>query len=113
VVTVNQLRFLEVQRRLGEQIANQHLDALEAVLRRDYRVLSYLLRTGPESQTDGFALEDRILKIDYALMRVCFAVTQRLGLPQARWALIEMSQIVGHFANSMGERLAVAPESVR
>jgi hypothetical protein len=56
----------------------------------------------------GDALENRMLMIDYQIMRVFYLITRNLYPKQARRALEEMSDIVGHFANSMGERVAAS-----
>ena len=54
------------------------------------------------------ALEKRMLDIDYRLMRAWYRVSRSFSAAAARSALEEMSLVVAHFANSMGERAAAA-----
>lgn len=105
VATANQLRFREVQSELSLPAAD-HFDALRESLDRDYRVLSCLLQHAAEFEVRGYRLEQGMLKADYLLMKVWYALTRRIARSQARLALEEMTFIVGHFANTFGERAA-------
>jgi hypothetical protein len=102
VVMANQLAFPGVQ----AQIANAaiaDLDGLRASLDRDYAVLTYLLK---HTSTEESALEKRMLEINYRLMGAWYSVSATFSPTAARRALDEMTMVVAHFANSMGERAA-------
>ena len=106
VAMANQLSFLQVQSQLRAQVPLE-LDALQKALDRDYDVLTYLLKHASTSSNEG-ALEKRMLEINYRVMRACYRVSRSLSADFARQALEEMSMVVAHFANSMGESAAAA-----
>jgi hypothetical protein len=109
VAKANELQFLIIQDQLQRpDLSQEPLDPLGQALDRDYRFLTYLLRHASGLQIGGDALENRMLMIDYQIMKVFYLVTRNLYPKQARRALEEMSDIIGHFANSMGERVAAS-----
>lgn len=108
VIAANNLRFPEVQERLAEESGLQDLGPLHESLRRDYRLLTYLLRHAAGFQLRGITVEQRMLMIDFKVMQVWYALTKKFGGAQAGKALEEMSHILNHFANAMGERAASA-----
>ena len=105
VAAANQLSFPDV---VGRLQAGQELDPLRRMLERDCRLLEYLLHHTASLEVGGPTVEQRLLSIDFRLMRLWYAVTRRLASSQARRALEEMSEIVSHFANAMGERAAAS-----
>ena len=104
VAATNQLQFLAIQEALADQPRN--LDSLRVSLDRDYQVVTYLKRSAGEPDT--LILEQWMLKTDFHLMRGWYSVAGKISESQARGALAEMAQIVGHFANSFGERATSA-----
>lgn len=106
VAMANQLNFLEVQSELRRSAAD--LNRLKTSLDRDYRVLTYLLNNAAIAAHGDVAVEERMLEIDYRIMRAWYAVSHNLAPSVACRALNEMSQVVAYFANSMGERCAVS-----
>jgi hypothetical protein len=104
VVAANQLGFLEVQTQLRQGALQ--LDPLHAALARDYDVVTYLLKHAAQSSNEESPLEARILEMNYRLMGAWYQVSRRFSTTFARQALEEMSLIIGHFANVMGERAA-------
>jgi hypothetical protein len=104
VATANQLNFLEVQSRLRQGVLE--LDPLHAALARDYDVVTYLLKNAAHSSSEESPLEARMLEMNYRLMSAWYQVSRRFSSSAARRALEEMSLVVGHFANVMGERAA-------
>jgi len=102
VATANQLGFLEVQSMLRERSTD--LDRLMNLLDRDYQVLTYLLKNAANGSSGDDAVEKRMLEVDYRLMRAWYSLSRRFSPTAAMHALDEMSQVVAHFANSMGER---------
>jgi hypothetical protein len=107
VATANQLSFLQVQSQLRTQTAVE-LDALEKALNRDYATIKYLLEHSAALPAIQGSLEKRMLEIDYRLMRAWYRVSRSFSAAAARRAVEEMSLVVAHFANAMGERAAAA-----
>ncbi len=97
VAAANQLGFLQVQADLRNDSAG--LDRLRDALDRDYAVVMRLA-------TQGSGIEKRMLGVDYRLMRAWFGISHRFSAAAARRALQEMSEVVAHFANAMGEQAA-------
>jgi hypothetical protein len=105
VATANQLSFLEVQSQL-RNVATPELDRLAASLERDYSVLTYLLKNASQLSEEDSPLEARMLQMNYRLMSGWYRVSSRFSTEMGRKALEEMSTVVAHFANVMGERAA-------
>jgi len=108
IASANQLTFLETRDSLMDDSKLAPLEKLRQSLDRDYQLLTYLLRHGSNDSSSGRSLENRILMIDFQLMSIWYGVTRRVSSERARFALLEMASIVGHLANTMGERIAVA-----
>lgn len=104
VAAANQLNFLEVQETLRAGATN--LAAVQALLDRDYAVLTYMLNHTAQLEVGGESLEEQILKLDYRIMKTWYSLAKLLWPDQARFALEEMSLVVAHLANQMGERTA-------
>jgi hypothetical protein len=103
VATANQLSFLEVQAQLRTE-GPVELDGLRASLDRDYALVTYLIQHAGGASESG--LEDRMLQLNYRLTRLMYQAARRLSPAMARRALDEMSTVVCHFANGIGERAA-------
>ena len=101
VAAANQLSFVEVQSRL--RTASADLAPLHQALDRDYALVTYLVRHAGGHQGD-ISLEDRMLQLNYRAMRAFYRVSRPFSAAAARKALEEMSLVVEHFANVMGER---------
>jgi hypothetical protein len=102
VATANQLGFLEVRSQL--QASSVPLDRLRDALDRDYAVLSRLLKQA--GTLEQSALEKRMLDMNYRVLRSWYSVIRRFSPAAAARALDEMSQVIAHFANVMGESAA-------
>ena len=105
VAEANQLSFLEVQARLRAE-GPADLDHLHAALDRDYARLTELLKHAGGGE--DLPLEDRMMQLNYRVTRMWYQATRRFSSSAARNALDEMSMMVSHFANSMGERASSA-----
>jgi len=101
IATANQLSFLQVQAELREQ-QPADLSRLQASLDRDLAVVTYLIQNA--SGQGEWGMEARMLKLNYQLMSTWCSVSQRFSPEAGRRALDEMSMIVSHFANSLGEQ---------
>jgi hypothetical protein len=98
----NRLVFPAVQAQL-QQGASPDLDRLRAALENDYRVIRELMKKAGASQS---ALENHMLAVNYRLMSTWYEVSRKFSGNAAARALGEMSMVVAHFANSMGEQSA-------
>ena len=108
VAVANALRFLDVQKDLPEARERRQLDTLQKKLEKDYLLLRYLLHHGPVFHTLSERLEQRMLMLDFELLKAVYAVTSELSHANAKRAVQEMTQVVSYFANRMGERSACA-----
>jgi hypothetical protein len=98
----NRLQFPEVQAQLKQQ-ASPDLDKLRAALDRDYELIRHMMKNMPKS-----ALETQMLAVNYRLMDTWYQATRHVSCSTAARALSEMSMVVAHFANLMGEQAAGA-----
>ena len=94
----NQLSFLQVQAQLRDQ--GIQLDRLQSALDQDYATINNLI----QSASGEWGMEDRMLQLNYRLMGAWCSVSRRFSAEMGRQALNEMSTIIAHFANTMGER---------
>ena len=85
------------------------LDPLRVALDRDYRVLTYLIEhaAGLELAT----LEDRLLMVDYWIMRRVYKLTRTLAPRQARQALVEMATVLDILVCHLGEQAGMPSEA--
>jgi hypothetical protein len=105
VAAANQLNFLRVQSRLHERNVTD-LDPLRQALERDYALLTYLLKNAAHSSSAESPIETRMLELNYRLVSAWYHVSRRFSTEAACRALEDMSMVVAHFANVMGERNA-------
>ena len=105
MAAANSLRFQEVQSDLARGASAESLPELERLLSRDYQLITYLQAHAAGFRVGGVTLEQRMLMLDFQLMRGQSAITRRLAVSRARTSLHEMANILAYFANSMGERL--------
>jgi hypothetical protein len=104
VATANQLSFLEVQAQLGAG-ASPELDRLHGALDRDYALLTRLLKNAGSAGSES-SMETRMLEMNYRLVSTWARASRNFSPAASRRALEEMSLVVAHFANIMGERSA-------
>ncbi len=100
IAAANQLSFLQVQAQLRENATD--LDRLQAALDRDLTMITYLIQHA--SGQGEWGIEDRMLKLNYRLISAWCSLSRRFSPEAGRRALDEMSLIISHFANAMGER---------
>jgi len=104
VATANQLSFLTVQSQLREGALGD-LNTLHNSLDRDFAMITYLIGHAGGAQGE-FRVEDRMLQLNYKLMGTWYEISHRFSAEAGRSALNEMSMVIAHFANAMGERAA-------
>src|SRR5262249_50428328 len=103
----NQLSFLEVEAQLRSGGAAD-LDGLLAALHRDYAVVTYLLDHASGKSSGADSVEFRMLEVNYRVMGAWYSISKRFSNTVAMKALEEMTMVVAHFANTMGERAEAA-----
>jgi len=104
VAAANELGFLEVQQHLPNADERRTLDTLRQKLERDYHLLNYLLDHSPALHTGTESFEQRMMMLDFELIKASYTVVSLLSRSRARRVLQEMTQVVCYFANTMGER---------
>src|ERR1051326_8932731 len=102
VAAANQLGFLRVQSQLRAR-STVDLSRLQDALDRDYALLSYLLANAATLHGES-PIEAHMLKVYYRLMSSWSRFSRQFSVEASRRALEEMSLVVSHFANIMGER---------
>jgi len=68
------------------------LDPLEAELERDYQVVSYLIAHAADLELAS--IENKLLVLDYKVMRAWSRVTRNFAPAHSRRALIEMAAVL-------------------
>ena len=110
VVAANQLSYPSVELRLSEDGWDGELGQLMSSLKRDYRLLSYLLKHAADLQVGGSTVEQSMLMIDFRIMQGCCKAARYISPALSKAALREMAQVLNNFANTMGERVAGTAE---
>jgi hypothetical protein len=106
VARANQLSFLEVQAQLRAE-DGVDLAGLNAALDRDFALVTYLIQNAAGGNAE-FRVEDRMLQLNYRFTQFLFKSVGRFSPDMAKYALDEMSMVVSHFANAMGERASAS-----
>jgi hypothetical protein len=104
VAEANQLSFPEVRSKLRRHDVSD-LDNLHKCLESDLAIIAYLLGHTPTISSDT-RLKEAMLKVHYRTMSTWFLLTRSLSGEAAARALEEMSLVVAHLANQLGERKA-------
>jgi hypothetical protein len=102
----SRFNFAKVQQSLQTHGA---LDPLSASLDRDYRVLKYLIEHA--AGLELASIEDRLLMIDYRIMKSVYRLTRIMAPEQARRSLSEMATVLGILAHRIGEQAGVRSEA--
>jgi len=90
-----------IDRVLATVRTEPRLENLEQSLNRDYHVLSYLLKHAADLELAS--IENRMLILDYQLMRICYRLTRIVAPNQSRKALEEMASVLGAVARQAGQ----------
>jgi hypothetical protein len=99
----HQLCFQEAQLLLSHGTLD--LDGLKEMLDRDYAALAQLMN---QAENVPAGIERHMLAIHYRIAAIWYRASGGVSVSAARKALEEMSHVVAHFANSMGECAAAA-----
>ena len=85
-----------------EQLKGEgELAPLERELERDYQMVTYLIEHAADLQLAS--IENRLLILDYRMMRVWSRVTRTLAPEQSRRALNEMASVLNVLVQQIGE----------
>jgi hypothetical protein len=105
--TVDDGRFsiASVRERLKTQ---GDLNSLERALERDYHVVTYLIEHAADLELAS--IENKLLVIDYKLMRVWSHLTRTAAPEQSRKALAEMASVLGVLVGQMSAQGHLQPE---
>jgi hypothetical protein len=76
------------------------LAPLERALERDYRVVTYIMEHA--TNLELASIENKLLVLDYRLMRLWSRLTRSLAPQQSRQALTEMASVLRVLAGKMG-----------
>lgn len=106
VAEANRLEFQRVRKLLEAGADLASYDGLRDSLRHDFLALTYLLRYAATVHVGRYTREERLLVVDFHLMRVLYRLTHALSPRTARYALLEMSSILEYFAVVMNQRMA-------
>ena len=87
------------------------LDPLEQALERDYHVVTYLIEHAADLELAS--IENKLLVLDYKLMRIWSRVTRTLAPQQSRKALSEMASVLSVLVGQMGDQNQLQTRSVR
>jgi hypothetical protein len=98
--------FAAVQRQLN---SGADLPDLQRSLDRDYQVIRYLLEHGAGLELQS--IEDRLLVLDYRVMRLYYRMTKTAVPDQARNALSEMAAVLGVLVQKIGAQAGLQHEA--
>ncbi len=101
----NRLEFPRIRRTLEQSPAADYGSLVQA-LRRDFQALSYLLRYAATVNVGRYSREEQLLVVDFHLMRALYLLFSPFSPRGTRFALLEMTSILEHFAGVMSQRMA-------
>ncbi|HXE76247.1 MAG TPA: hypothetical protein VNN18_11530 [Candidatus Xenobia bacterium] len=105
VAVANHLCYRVIRQALetdGEQPADAR--ACIAALERDYSALTYLLRNAATVHLGHYTTRERLLVMDFQVLRLAVRVQHALNWPGWRTRLLEMSRILDYFGDTVGQR---------
>ena len=106
VAAPDRFSIAEVQERVRTEA---DLDPLHRTLDREYRILTYLIEHA--TTLGDQSIEDRLLMLDYNLMRGWYHVTRTAAPQQARKALSERAAILGCLSRKIGDHAGLGIEA--
>ncbi|MFQ5695942.1 MAG: hypothetical protein ACE5HB_08130 [Terriglobia bacterium] len=112
VAEANQLEYLEVRRLLGRAAGVADYQELLTALQRDYEALTYLLRNAATLHVGRYTRAERLLILDFHLLRLWVGTKRAVGAETWRANVQEMVSILEYFGNVVGQRLVTFPSRV-
>lgn len=98
------LRNQEEQAETRADLETAPLDPLRRALDRDYQVLTYVLEHAAGIELDR--IEQRLMLLDYKIMRWAYSLTRTLAPRHARKALGEMAAVLDALNRRMNSQAA-------
>lgn len=108
VAAENNLRFADTP----VELAGAHpeeLDTIAQSLLNDYAKLVFLMTQLRQLELGGDSIEQRILRLNFVLMRAWYRLTRQQSPKHARAALEEMRLVVTQLARNYGEQVMAIP----
>lgn len=105
VAEANRLEFRHVRQLLEQNASSADYDGVRDSLKHDFLALTYLLRYAATLHVGKYTGEERLLIVDFHLMRALYRLTRGVSPAAARYALLEMSSILEYFAAVMNRRM--------
>jgi len=85
------------------------LDPLEHALERDYHVVTFLVEHATDLELAS--IENRLLMLNYRLMRTWSRMTRSIAPAQSRRALSEMASVLSVLVQQMGQQTGLQIEA--
>ena len=105
VAQANRLEFPLVRQALAAADQALEYGRLSESLRQDFLALTYLLRFAVTVNVGQYTREERLLMMDFHLMRVVCSMSRHLSPRVAHFALSEMTTVLECFATIMSRRM--------
>jgi hypothetical protein len=102
----NRLEFPLVRQALVAADHAAEYGRLVESLRHDFLALTYLLRFAATVNVGRYSREERLLVMDFHVMRIVYAFGRAFSPRVARYALSEMTSVLEHFAGIMSRRMS-------
>jgi hypothetical protein len=102
----NRLEFPQIRRKLQESGAWAEDGRLAEALRHDFLALTYLLRYAATINVGRYSKEEKLLVADFYMMRAVYALGRRISPRLARYSMLEMTEVLEHFAGIMSHRMS-------
>jgi hypothetical protein len=103
IVNANRLEFPSVRRSIEDSGASLEYARLAVMLKRDFMVLTYLLKNA-NNICQRCTYEERLLILYFRVQFVCLVMRHWLRL-QENSAALKLAAILQYFANVVGERI--------
>jgi len=102
----NRLEFPLVRQALAAADQAAEYGRLVECLRHDFLALTYLLRFAATVNVGRYSNEEKLLVMDFHMMRLVYTFGRAFSPRVARYALSEMTSVLEHFAGIMSRRMS-------
>ena len=102
----NRLEFPQIRKKLEASAAWAADGRLADALRHDFLALSYLLRYAATINVGRYSREEKLLVMDFYVMRAVYGLGRMFSPRLARYAMLEMTEVLEHFAGIMSQRMS-------
>lgn len=106
MAVANRLEFLDVRKKVEESVSYARDLRLAQALRHDFLALTYLLRYAATINVGRYSHEERLLVVDFYMMRAIYRLGRIFSPRLARYAMLEMTEVLEHFAGIMSRRMS-------